>query len=183
LKKGKILKKFKTKDQKTVILRTPTWRDLDDFLELINSLVEEKAQIYITKKFTREEEAEWLRKVLSLLEKDEAFFLVAEVEKKAIALSDFQIKSGDKEHPVGEIGIIVRKGYRNLGIGTEILKTIQEWAVFFGLHTMTINAFATNKRAIHVYEKVGFVQSGLIPKKHYRQGRHIDEVIMSKSIP
>ena len=176
---GEILKKFNAKDGRNVILRTPRWEDLDDLLELINSLVEEQAEIYITEKFTREKEAEWLLKVLRRLEVDEQFLLVAEVDKKVIASSAFQIQGGTEER-IGAIGIIVRKGYRNLGIGTEIMKTILEQAAFFGLRTVTVNAFATNKRAIHVYEKVGFVQSGIIPKKHLRQGVFIDEVIMSK---
>ena len=152
---------------------------MDDLLELINSLVEEKADIYITEKFTREKEAECLLKVLRRLERDEQFLLVAEVDKKVIASSAFQIQGGTEER-IGAIGIIVRNGYRNLRIGTEIMKTILEQAAFFGLRNVTVNPFATNKRAIHVYEKVGFVQSGIIPKKHLRQGVFIDEVIMSK---
>jgi len=181
LEAGKILKNFNARDGRNIILRTPRWEDLDDLLELINSLVDEKAEIYITQKFTREAEAEWLLKVLSRLKKDEQFLLVAEVDKKVVALSDFQVQGGTDEH-IGAMGIVVRNGYRNLGIGTEIMKTLLEQAAFFGLRTVTVNAFATNKRAIHVYEKVGFVQSGIIPKKHLRQGRFIDEVIMSKSV-
>jgi RimJ/RimL family protein N-acetyltransferase len=182
LKTGQILKKFNAKDGRNVILRTPRWRDLDDLLELINSLVDEKAEIYITEKFTREAEAEWLLRVLSRLEKDELFFLVAEVDKKVVASSDFRVQGGDEEHRVGAIGIVVRNGCRNLGIGTEIMKTLLEQAAFFGLRTVTVNVFATNKRAIHVYKKVGFVESGIIPEKHFRQGRLIDEVIMTRLI-
>jgi RimJ/RimL family protein N-acetyltransferase len=181
LKTGEIIKKFNVKDEIKVVLRAPRWEDLDDMLELINSLVEEKAEIYITQKFTREAEAEWLLKALSLLEKDEKLFLVAEVEGKVVASSELQVRGADKEE-IGVIGIIVRKGYRNLGIGTEIMKTLLEQAVFFGLRTVTVNTFATNKRAIHVYEKVGFVQSRIIPEKHLRQGRLIDEIIMTKII-
>jgi RimJ/RimL family protein N-acetyltransferase len=76
----------------------------------------------------------------------------------------------------------VKNGYRNLGIGTKILRTLLEQATFFGLRNMTINAFATNKRAIHVYKKVGFIESGIIPNKHFRQGKLIDEIIMTKQI-
>jgi len=64
---------------------------------------------------------------ISRLEKDEQFFLVAEVDKKVVASSDFQIQGGTEEHS-GEIGIAVRDGYRNLGIGTEIMKTLLEQA-------------------------------------------------------
>ena len=179
---GRILRNFHAKDGQNVVLGTPRWEDLDDLLELINSLVDEKAEIYITEKFAREAEAEWLLNVHSRLERDEQFFLVAEVDGKVVALSDFQVKSGDEEHRVGAIGTVVRDGYRNIWIGTGIMKTMLEQAAFFGLRTVTVNAFATNKRAIHVYEKVGFVQSDIIPKRHFRQGKFTDEVIMTKVI-
>lgn len=178
---GKILKDFTARDGRKVILRTPRWEDLDDLLELINSLVDEKAEILVTQKFTLEAEGEWLHRALSMLEKGELFFLVAEVDKKVVASSDFLIRGGDEER-VGEIGIVVRNGYRNLGIGTEIMKTQLKQASSLGLKYLTLNAFDTNRRAIHVYEKVGFVQSGRIPKKHFRQGRFIDEVVMTKLI-
>ena len=182
MKTGEILKKFSAKDGRSVVLRTPEWRDLDDLLELINSLVDEKAEIYITEKFTREDEAEWLTKALSRLEKDEQFFLAAEVDNKVVALSDFQIKEGDPEQHPGVLGIIVRNGYRDLGIGTEIMQTMLEQAASFGFRKVTVNAFATNKRAIHVYKKVGFIETGIMRNRHFRQGKFIDEVIMTKLI-
>ncbi len=84
---------------------------MDDFLKLINSLVDEKAEIYVTKKFSIEEEAEWLLEVIARLERDEDFFLAAEVDKK-----------------------------------------------------------------------VGFIEIGIIPERHFRQGKLIDENIMKKQI-
>jgi RimJ/RimL family protein N-acetyltransferase len=48
-----------------------------------------------------------------------------------------------------------------------------------GLRVLTLSAFESNKRAIHVYEKVGFVQTGRIPRKFFREGKYIDEVIMA----
>ncbi len=179
---GKVINNFKVKNGQEVILRTPRWEDLDDLLELINSLVEEKAEIYITQKLTKEQEAAWLRSVLSCLEKDEQFFLAAEVNRKVIALSDFRVKGGNEEQRVGAVGIIVRNGYRNLGIGTEIMRTILEQAASFGLRVVTVNVFGTNKRAIHVYKKIGFVESAIIPQKHFREGKLIDEVVMTKMI-
>lgn len=179
MKAGEILKKFNAKDGKEVILRTPQWEDVDDLRELINSLVEEQAEIYITQKFTREEEAEWLLKVLKRLERNEQLQLVAEVDKKVIASSGFQIQGGTEEH-IGAIGIVIRSGFRDLGIGTEIMKTLIEKAAFFGVK-VTVNVLASNRRAIHVYEKVGFFQSDVNPKKHFRQGKLIDEIIMSKT--
>jgi RimJ/RimL family protein N-acetyltransferase len=112
------------------------------------------------------------------LEKDEFFFLVAEVEGKVVASSDLHPQKGYDKH-VGVIGIVIKKGVRDVGIGTEIMKTLVEQAKKTGLKVLTLSAFATNKRAIHVYEKIGFAQTGRVLKKHFRDGQFIDEVIMT----
>jgi RimJ/RimL family protein N-acetyltransferase len=181
LKTGKILKWFNARDGRRVVLRTPKWDDIDDLLGLINSLVDEEAEILMTQRFTREAETEWLRKALSRLEKNELFFLVAKIDNKVVASSDFQIQGEDKENR-GKVGIIVKSGYRNLGIGTAIMLTHVKQARLLGLKALTVNVFATNKRAIHVYENAGFVKTSTIPKKHYRKGEFIDEITMTRPI-
>ena len=164
-----------------MILRTPRYEDLDDLMELINSLVDEKAEITRTEKVTREEESEWLPKMLASLEKDELFFLVGEVGGKVVASSDIHILRGNEKH-VGVLGIVIKSGFRDLGIGTEIMKTLVQQAMALGLKVLTLQAYATNKRAVHVYEKAGFAQTGRVPKKHFKEGQYIDEVIMTKLI-
>jgi RimJ/RimL family protein N-acetyltransferase len=178
---GRMFRKFHTTDGQEVILRTPRLEDLDGLTSLINSLVDEKAEIANTEKVSREQEAEWLQKMLMRLEKDELFFLVAEVERGVVASSDLHILSGDERH-VGVLGIVIRNDYRDFGIGTEMMKTLMEQGAALGLKLLMLNVFATNRRAIHVYEKVGFTQAGRIPKKHHRQGQYIDELIMTKLI-
>jgi len=160
-------------------LRTPKWEDLDDFLELINSLVDEKAEITRTEKVSREEEIDFLSKVLNHLEKDETFYLVAEVDGKVVAVSEIGRRSGYEKH-VGVIGIAIKNGFRDLGIGTEMKKTLVEQAQEMGLKVLTLTAFASNKRAIPVYDKVDFVQTGRVPKRHFKEGKYIDEIIMTK---
>jgi RimJ/RimL family protein N-acetyltransferase len=178
---GKVFRKFPISDGREVILRTPRWEDLKELMELINSLVDEKAEIARAVKVTRDEEAEWLPKMLASLEKDELFFLVAKVGRKLVGSSDIHILHGDEKH-VGVLGIVIKNGFRDLGIGTELMKTLIEQATTLGLKVLTLQVFATNRRAVHVYEKVGFVQTGTVPKKHFREGQYIDEVIMTKLI-
>ena len=76
---------------------------LDDFLGLINSLVEEKADILKTEKVSVEEEIEFLSKVLTRLEKDEMFYLVAEVDRKVVAVSEITKRTGYEKN-LGVIG-------------------------------------------------------------------------------
>ena len=179
MKSGKILETFSAKDGRRVVLRTPRWEDLDDLLGLINSLVEEKAEIVVDQKLSREQEAEWLSDALFSLEKGQIFFLVAEVDGKVVASSDLHVGEGSQKR-AGAVGIAVKRGFRDLGIGTRIMRAIAKEAQRVGLKVLVLSVFATNKRAIHVYEKVGFVQTGRVPKKHFKEGKYIDEIAMAK---
>jgi RimJ/RimL family protein N-acetyltransferase len=179
MKTGQVLQELSVKDGRKVVLRTPRWEDLGDLLELINSVVDEGAEISRDEKVSKEEEIDWLSRLLALLERGKTFFLVAEVDGGVIASSDINRQTGYQKH-VGVVGIVIKRGFRELGIGTAMMRVLIEQAEKMGMKVLTLTAFASNKRAIHVYEKVGFVQTGLIPKKHLKEGKYIDEVIMTK---
>ncbi|MBX5328685.1 MAG: GNAT family N-acetyltransferase [Candidatus Bathyarchaeota archaeon] len=179
MRSGEEIRRFKAKDGREVVLRTPKWEDLEDFLELINSLVEEGTDILRSEKVSREEEIDFLARVLSNLEKAKLFYLVAEIDGKVVAVSETNKRDGYEKH-VGVIGIAIKKCFRDVGIGTEMMKTLIEQAEKMELKVLTLSAFAINKRAIHVYEKVGFAKTGVIPKKRFKDGKYVDEIIMTR---
>ena len=181
MKTGKVIRKFVAKDGRTVVLRTPKWEDLDDQLEFICSLVDESADITMNKKPTRQEEAEWLGRLLANLENDKDFALVAEVDSKVVANSELSRKSGYAAH-VGEIGIAIRAGYRDVGIGTEMLGALIAHGREIGLRVIKLSVFSTNPRAKHVYEKVGFRETGRIPREFFKDGKYADEILMTMEL-
>jgi RimJ/RimL family protein N-acetyltransferase len=176
---GKVVRRFSAKDGRQVMLRTLRWEDLDDCIELINSLVAEGANIAKNDKVTREEEVEWLAGALSRMERGEKFYLVAEVDGKVVGNSEIGRRLGGYDKHVGSIGIAIKKGFRDVGVGTEMMKALIKQGREMGLKVLTLTAFANNKRAIHVYEKLGFQQTGQIPKKFFKRGKFIDELIMT----
>ena len=60
MKPGKVIRTFSAKDGREIVLRTPTWNDIDDLMAMINSLVEERADILIDEKVSRDQEVDWL---------------------------------------------------------------------------------------------------------------------------
>lgn len=182
MKPGTIIKTFFASDGREVVLRTPTWNDLDDLMVLINSLVEERADILLDEKVSRDEEIDWLSKILARLEKDEAFHLVAEVDDRIVGNSEFGRNTSGYDKHVGALGIAISHGYRDLRIGTEMINTLIERARAIGLELLTLSVFETNGRAKHIYQKLGFVETGRIPNKFFREGKYIDEITMAKSL-
>ncbi|MEM0096534.1 MAG: GNAT family N-acetyltransferase [Candidatus Bathyarchaeia archaeon] len=179
MKTGEVIREFVAKDGRRVILRTLKWEDLDDLLDFINSLVEEGANILRTEKASRDEEIEWLSNVFKRLEKGEIFCVAAEVDGHLVANSEIIRGTGYSRH-VGFIGIAVKKGFRSIGIGTAMMKTLEEYARKMGLNVLTLSVFANNQPAINLYRKIGFVETGRIPKRFFKDGVYIDEIIMTK---
>ncbi len=167
-----------TKDRRKVLLRPPKWEDLEGLLEYINSLVDECMEIMLTEKVTREEEAEWLAKRLVEIDKGDVIHLVAEVNDEIVAGAEVGKQKYRMSH-VGVLGIGIKSGFRGIGIGTAIMKTLIEEAKKAGLKVLILDVFDTNKTAKELYKKMGFKEVGKIPKGICRNGKYIDLVKMS----
>ena len=55
----------------------------------------------------------------------------------------------------------IRAGYRGRGIGTEMFKRLDAWAVSQEITRLELTVRKENKAAVHLYEKSGFVIEGL----------------------
>ena len=178
---GTIFRRFQARDGREVTFRAPQWSDLDDMLEFINSLVDESAPILKNTKMTRAGEIDWLARYLSKLEKGKIVGIVAEVDGRFVGHVAVGPKMERSNH-VGVLGISLKDGYRDAGIGTEMMNEVEAQARGIGLEVVTLETFATNKRAIHVYEKVGFTVVGRIPKGARMLDGFVDVLIMAKEI-
>jgi L-amino acid N-acyltransferase YncA len=166
------------KDGRKIVLRSVRWEDLDDLLELINSLVEEGADIVRTEKVARNEEAEWLGGFLARIEKREIINCAAEVGGKVIANSDIGKREGSMSH-VGGFGIAIKQGYRGISIGTQIIQTLIEESKKAGLRILVLDVFGSNEIAKHLYQKMGFEEAGRISKGVYKNGKYVDLIRMT----
>lgn len=76
------------------------------------------------------------------------------------------------------MNIVVKKNFRNLGIGTSILNEIIALCLSLNLSSITLEVRKDNKYAISLYENFGFETLGV--RKKYYNG--IDGFIMEKKI-
>jgi RimJ/RimL family protein N-acetyltransferase len=69
---------------------------------------------------------------------------------------------------------------RDRGLGTEALRLIAGYGFeHLGLHRISLEVYAFNPRARHVYEKVGFIAEGVLRDALRYEGRWIDATVMS----
>jgi RimJ/RimL family protein N-acetyltransferase len=168
-------------DGREVILRIPCWSDLDDMLEFINSLVDEGADVLVDKRKTRDEEIEWLADHLKAIELGRKVCVAAEVGGRLVGQVEVTPRPGRSRH-VGVLGVSLRQGYRDVGVGTELMREAEAQARGLGVELLILELFASNARARHVYEKVGFSVTGVVPKAIKREGVYVDSVSMAKEL-
>jgi len=82
----------------------------------------------------------------------------------------------DKRNRLAECGIMIgNRKYWDRGYGTDALLTLLR----FGFESLNFNriqlcVIAFNDRAIHVYEKIGFIREGTWREVHFYQGKYWD---------
>lgn len=76
------------------------------------------------------------------------------------------------------MNIVIKKTYRNQGIGTLLLENLILLAKDLNISTLFLEVNEQNKPAIHLYEKLGFEKLG-VRKKYYNNNNGI---IMKKNL-
>ncbi len=80
-----------------------------------------------------------------------------------------------------EVGIAIGdKRYWNQGYGHDAMVLMLRYAFNqLGFQRIYLRVFETNPRAIHSYEKAGFVHEGRMRQAYFQDGKFIDVLLMS----
>ena len=69
---------------------------------------------------------------------------------------------------------------RDHGYGSDAIRAMLRWGFgHLNLHRIELAVDGTNERAMHVYEKLGFVREGVRRQHHYDGGVYHDEITMA----
>jgi RimJ/RimL family protein N-acetyltransferase len=177
---GKVIRQFSMKGKK-VAFRYPRKNDLDGFLKNINSLVDEKAYLLIQKKLTRSQERKWLEGNMKDMRKGDVVQVCVDLDGRFAGSSQIKRKHGDARRHIVELGISIHRDFRGMGIGTELMKTMEALAKsHMKAKVLELSYEEDNIRSKHLYEKLGYKEVGRIPKGINHYGKYMDEVLMVK---
>jgi RimJ/RimL family protein N-acetyltransferase len=111
---------------------------------------------------------------------EEGLALVAEADGETIGNILVSIDRSLVSNHVGTLSIVVADGWRDVGIGSAMVRAAQEWAAAHGLLKVALAVFPDNARAIAVYEHAGFVREGLRRRQYRGDGGELrDELLMA----
>lgn len=146
---------------------------IDDYLIMVNDKEIQKSISSKERTFTYEDEENW---VFNKLENKDIIFSM--IERKT---NEFigNIELMDVNETSAEIGICITPKKQDKHYGIEALKTIIDHAFNkLGLNEITLIVFSNNKRAIHCYKKLGFIEYKIDKNVCKRDNEMIDDIHM-----
>lgn len=171
------MSEFIARDGRAVVVRELRLEDLDGLLELVNSTVREGAPINRMTELSRAEEVEFLRKRLDEIKRGETVQFIAEIDGEVVGNAEVRRHVGRQSH-VGTMGIVVKSGFRRIGIGTRLIEKLLSEGKKQGLKIVTLQVNETNLPAITLYRKLDFNETGRILKAIYWNEKYVDDIIM-----
>jgi RimJ/RimL family protein N-acetyltransferase len=130
--------------------------------------------------FSQAQEERWFENMLERIARQEAIVLCIET-LDGTPIGNIGLHAIKWKDRSAEMGISIgEKAYWNQGYGTDAIRTLLGLA--FGemnLHRISLRVDADNARAIRCYEKAGFQREGTFRDAVFREGKYIDQHVMS----
>lgn len=165
---------------KRIRFRHAEREDLPFFVAWLNN-PEVRAGLSLYLPLSLAEEEQWFENMLKLPNDERPLVIEAQLGDNWKPIGNCGYHNLEWRNRVAEVGIVIgEKSYWNQGYGSEAMSLLLQ----HGFNTLNLNriflrVYETNKRAIHTYEKAGFIQEGRLRQAQYQEGNYIDVLVMS----
>lgn len=141
--------------------------DQSTFLNLLNiDIIDQEAQITWWKNLHKN--------------KDDKRYVICFAEKTSEIIGRLRIQNINYLHNNCEIGLDILPKYRGKGYGEKSYKMLLEFLfMHMNMNMVYLKVADFNPKGKKLYEKVGFKETGRLPKYYYRYGKYWDYIIMS----
>ncbi len=126
---------------------------------------------------TVEDETQW---ILTHRDAPDQLALVVEDAGRIVGLADMEAGPRRRIAHSARLGISLAAGWRNQGIGTTLMQTLLDWARSHPhIEKVTLAVLASNHRAMHVYQRLGFREEGRGYRAiKYGEGENVDDILL-----
>ncbi len=173
------MKEIKLKNGKTAILRSPIKEDAQAMIDYLNIIGGESDFITFGKnEFSMSVEAEqdYIERINSM---DNSKNVLIIIEDEIVGIASITSVQKERMKHNGTLGISIRKKYWGIGLGSEIMAYLIDWAKSNKI-TKKINLLVRedNIRGVKLYEKFGFEKEGLLKKDICVNGIYYNTIAM-----
>ena len=163
-----------------IFLRPAERADLPTFVRWLSD-AETAQHLSFRAPISQAMEEQWFSQLLEKQGKTDYHFVICLIDGGR-PIGTAGLHGLDLENGHAEFGIAIgEKEEWNKGYGTEALEALTDFG--FGmlrLERIDLHVYEPNARARRSYEKAGFVVEGALRHATYREGRHVDVVVMSQ---
>jgi RimJ/RimL family protein N-acetyltransferase len=162
-----------------LIIRVPRQEDADAILEYLKIVGGETDNLSFGKEgilYTVEQEKAFIS---SINKENNQIMLLGLINEEIIAIGSLMgSKRKRLQHSV-EFGISVKKAYWNKGVATAIIGQLIDMAKNYRhISQITLHVLKDNESAVHLYQKLGFVQTGIFPNHMKINNTYKDSLFM-----
>ena len=173
-------KAVQLKNGQNIVLRSPNTFDAE---QLLNHMRLTSAETEFMSRYPEEitVSVESQSRFLQMIENDpDDFMLAAYIDGRMIGNAAVtRVRNNLKYRHRANFGISLQKEVCNVGLGTLMMQEILEIVKKSVFEQLELTVFADNMRAIRLYEKVGFLKTGVLPRAYrLKDGSYHDEVQM-----
>ncbi|MBN1810892.1 MAG: GNAT family N-acetyltransferase [Anaerolineae bacterium] len=153
--------------------------DLPRFVEWFSD-PEVRRHLAVWLPFSLAQEERWFEKHLEQLERQKLVLLAIETDE-GVHIGNIGLHQIDWKNRHAELGIAIgEKTYWDQGYGTDAICTMLKFAFReMNMHRVQLRVDEDNARAIRCYEKAGFKKEGTLRDVVFREGKYIDQHVMS----
>ena len=164
-----------------ITFREPKISDVKSALEMMNSLVDEKAYITVQEKQTIKNEKDYFKTLFKEEKEKTRVDLFLDINREVCGSATVSLIDNKTRKHVGELGILLKKKARGKGLGEKLFKKILEKAIKeLKIKIATLYVFSENKIAINLYKKMGFKKVFTIKDGINHYGKLKDNNLMIK---
>ena len=181
---GKLIAKFKSKNNLTVTVRYPMWSDLEQMTDYINEISLEDTFLTMSgEQYNLNQQAGFLGSKFAEIEAQNSILSLAFIEQEFIGICniDRDLSQRTRGYHRFKLGLSVKKEYRGQGIGEYFTQvSIEEGKIFLpNFKILLLDLFAQNTPALKTYQKLGFKEVGRVKNAFWRQGQYSDQLLMA----
>lgn len=174
-----MVKRVSTKNNLSVVLRSPKESDAKEIIEFYNIVGGETTYLSFGAGEYKVSPLQQECAIASVNESDNNTMILATIDDKIIAIGTISSNQKKKGKHVGELGIVIKEEYCNVGLGKIMMDELINWCKSNGITTrISLSVRKDNPRAIELYKKCGFEIEGIQKNETYIDGEYFDIVLM-----
>lgn len=172
-------KEIKLKNGENLILKKADVNDAEKMIEYLNIVGGESDNLLFGENEFRlsiEQEKSHLE---NMAKQETSMMLVGIINKKIVSIAQISAPRRKRIAHNADISISVKKEYWNLGIGSEVMKALIDFAKDTKkIKNISLGVKASNTKARSLYRKFGFNEVGIHKNFFYVNDEYDDEILM-----